>query len=104
MRLLSSDSYAPIRWWRLRTATDERRAPRTSGIAQVIAYPETKARARAGHPADADASADESYGRWDAVFACLAIGTGAFILYLGRSLTFWFDEWRWITFEGGPGD
>ncbi len=29
------------------------------------------------------------------------VATGALLLYLGRSLTFWYDEWRSITFDGG---
>jgi hypothetical protein len=40
-------------------------------------------------------------GRWDAGFGVLALGSGLLLLYLGRSLTFWEDEWRSITFDGG---
>jgi hypothetical protein len=40
-------------------------------------------------------------GRWDLVFTGLALGSGALLLYLGRSFTFWEDEWRSITFDGG---
>jgi hypothetical protein len=40
-------------------------------------------------------------GRWDYVFTGLALGCGALLLYLGRSFTFWEDEWRSITFDGG---
>jgi hypothetical protein len=34
-------------------------------------------------------------------FAVLAAVCGATLLYLGRSLTFWQDEWRAIAFDGG---
>ena len=37
-------------------------------------------------------------------FVVLALATGALLLYLGRSLTFWHDEWRSITFDGGVVD
>ena len=36
----------------------------------------------------------------DIPFVVLALEAGAILLYLGRSLTFWQDEWRWITFTG----
>jgi hypothetical protein len=36
----------------------------------------------------------------DVPFVALALASGALLLYLGRSLTFWYDEWRSITFEG----
>ena len=39
--------------------------------------------------------------RADVPFIVLALVTGALLLYLGRSLTFWHDEWRSITFDGG---
>ncbi len=39
--------------------------------------------------------------RADVPFIVLALVTGALLLYLGRSLTFWYDEWRSITFDGG---
>ena len=42
--------------------------------------------------------------RADVPFVVLALATGALLLYLGRSLTFWFDEWRSITFDGGAID
>ena len=38
--------------------------------------------------------------RADVPFIVLALATGALLLYLGRSLTFWHDEWRSITFDG----
>jgi small basic protein len=44
---------------------------------------------------------DTPFGRWDLAFAVLALAGGAVLLYLGRSLTFWFDEWRSIAFDGG---
>ena len=31
-------------------------------------------------------------------------GSGALLLYLGRSFTFWLDEWRFIQFDGGLTD
>ena len=34
----------------------------------------------------------------------LAAIAGALLLYLGRSMTFWQDEWGSITFDGGPLD
>lgn len=40
-------------------------------------------------------------GLWDVVFALVALGCGGALLYLGRSFTFWEDEWRSITFDGG---
>ena len=40
----------------------------------------------------------------DIVFVALALVGGAVLLFLGRSLTFWHDEWRSITFDGGPID
>lgn len=36
----------------------------------------------------------------DILFVVLALEAGAILLYLGRSLTFWQDEWRSITFTG----
>jgi len=36
----------------------------------------------------------------DIPFVVLALEAGAILLYLGRSLTFWQDEWRLITFTG----
>jgi len=39
--------------------------------------------------------------RADLPFVVCAVASGVFVLYLGRSLTFWFDEWRSITFDGG---
>lgn len=36
----------------------------------------------------------------DAPFIVVALASGVWLLYLGRSLTFWFDEWRSITFDG----
>jgi hypothetical protein len=39
--------------------------------------------------------------RADVPFIVAAVATGALLLYLGRSLTFWHDEWRSITFDGG---
>jgi hypothetical protein len=44
------------------------------------------------------------FGRWDAAFAVVALGSGALLLYLGRSFTFWLDEWRFIQFDGGLTD
>jgi hypothetical protein len=35
--------------------------------------------------------------RSDVPFIVLALGSGVFVLYLGRSLTFWWDEWSFIT-------
>jgi hypothetical protein len=40
----------------------------------------------------------------DTVFVVAALVTGVVLLYLGRSLTFFHDEWRSITFDGGPID
>ena len=37
----------------------------------------------------------------DVPFVVASLAAGALLLYLGRSLTFWFDEWRTVTFEGG---
>jgi hypothetical protein len=39
--------------------------------------------------------------RADIPFVVIALASGAVLLYLGRSLTFWEDEWRSITFQGG---
>src|SRR4029453_15649606 len=39
--------------------------------------------------------------RADIPFVVIALVSGAVLLYLGRSLTFWEDEWRSITFQGG---
>jgi hypothetical protein len=40
----------------------------------------------------------------DVPFLLIALASGATLLYLGRSLTFWEDEWRSIAFDGGPVD
>jgi hypothetical protein len=40
----------------------------------------------------------------DLPFLLIALASGATLLYLGRSLTFWEDEWRSIAFDGGPVD
>ena len=40
----------------------------------------------------------------DAPFVVAAVASGVFLLYLGRSLTFWYDEWDFITFSGSAGD
>jgi hypothetical protein len=40
----------------------------------------------------------------DITFVALAVVAGVVLLYLGRSLTFWYDEWRSITFTGGVTD
>lgn len=40
----------------------------------------------------------------DLAFVLLAVAGGALVLYLGRSLTFWHDEWRSIAFDGGAVD
>lgn len=42
--------------------------------------------------------------RADLAFALVAVAAGATLVYLGRSLTFWEDEWRSIMFDGGPID
>lgn len=42
--------------------------------------------------------------RSDLPFITIALASGIFLLYLGRSLTFWHDEWRSITFDGGALD
>jgi hypothetical protein len=34
--------------------------------------------------------------RWDVVFFAVAIGALLYLLYLGRDLTFWHDDWRFI--------
>jgi hypothetical protein len=34
----------------------------------------------------------------------LGVIAGVVLLYLGRSMTFWQDEWNFITFDGGPLD
>ena len=41
-------------------------------------------------------------GTWlaDTAFFVLAVASGALLVYLGRSLTFWYDEWSFITFSG----
>ena len=38
--------------------------------------------------------------RGDVPFVFLCLASGALLLYLGRSLTFFHDEWRAITFQG----
>jgi hypothetical protein len=40
----------------------------------------------------------------DAPFGVAALLAGVTLLYLGRSLTFWHDEWRSITFDGSGFD
>ena len=40
----------------------------------------------------------------DLPFVCLAALCAGAVLYLGRSLTFWNDEWRAITFDGAWSD
>ncbi len=42
--------------------------------------------------------------RADITFVALLDVAGVVFLYLGRSLTFWHDEWRSITFSGGAID
>jgi hypothetical protein len=37
----------------------------------------------------------------DIAFVVMAVGCGAVLLFLGRSLTFRQDEWRSVTFDGG---
>ena len=39
--------------------------------------------------------------RADLPFIVATVATGVLLMYLGRSLTFWHDEWRSITFDGG---
>jgi hypothetical protein len=34
------------------------------------------------------------------MFAVLSLSCGALLLFLGRSLTFWFDDWDFVTFSG----
>ena len=36
----------------------------------------------------------------DIPFVVVSLLSGALLLYLGRSLTFWYDEWRSVTFDG----
>ena len=43
-------------------------------------------------------------GRWDVVFAVMGLVGGAVLLFLGRSLTFWFDDWTLVTFSGSGWD
>jgi hypothetical protein len=43
-------------------------------------------------------------GRWDVLFAVLGLVCGAVLLFLGRSLTFWFDDWTFVTFSGSGWD
>jgi hypothetical protein len=45
-----------------------------------------------------------SLGRWDGIFAVLAVSSGAVLFFLGRSLTFWFDDWDFVTFSGSGWD
>jgi hypothetical protein len=61
----------------------------------------TRSRAHTGLAVDASTV---PFGRWDIAFAILACGSGALLLYLGRSLTFWLDDWRFVLFDGGPAD
>jgi hypothetical protein len=42
--------------------------------------------------------------RADVPFVLLALVSGVALLYVGRSLTFYYDEWEFITFDGGLGD
>ena len=42
--------------------------------------------------------------RADVTFVVLSVIAGAVLLYLGRSLTYWHDEWRSITFTGSATD
>ena len=42
--------------------------------------------------------------RADLVFVTLALIAGVVLLYLGRYMTFWYDEWRSITFDGSATD
>src|SRR5262245_34184344 len=37
----------------------------------------------------------------DVPFVLISLACAAAVLYVGRSLTFWEDEWRSITFDGG---
>ena len=53
---------------------------------------------------DARAPVSDRLSRGDIPFVICALVSGIFVLYLGRSLTFWYDEWRSITFDGGPLD
>ena len=41
-----------------------------------------------------------SVGAADLPFLALAVLAVALVVYLGRSSTFWNDEWRFITFDG----
>lgn len=40
----------------------------------------------------------------DLWFVGIAVASGLVLLYLGRTLTFWHDEWHSIAFDGGPLD
>jgi hypothetical protein len=42
--------------------------------------------------------------RGDLPFILAALACGAYLIYLGRSLTFWHDEWRSISFDGDAVD
>ena len=47
---------------------------------------------------------DPAVARGDLPFIVASAASGTFLLYLGRSLTFWYDEWRSVTFEGSALD
>ena len=53
---------------------------------------------------DVKSTATNRLSLGDLPFIVCALASGAFVLYLGRSLTFWYDEWRSITFDGGAVD
>ncbi|MGH3126606.1 MAG: hypothetical protein ACRDPX_01675, partial [Gaiellaceae bacterium] len=53
---------------------------------------------------DARKPMTDRLSRGDLPFIVCALVSGVIVLYLGRSLTFWYDEWRSITFDGGPVD
>ncbi len=54
--------------------------------------------------ARADSLPAATVSRGDLPFVLAALACGALLIYLGRSLTFWYDEWRSITFDGGAVD
>jgi hypothetical protein len=67
----------------------------------VITAPGTPtAASEPGQPTD-DARRKVDVTRADLPFVALAIGSTALLLYLGRSLTYYLDEWVFLTFDGG---
>ena len=51
-----------------------------------------------------EAAVSPRFSRSDVPFVALAVAAGGALLHLGRSLTFWYDDWSFVTFSGSAID